>query len=183
MAFAGATLSGNEFAGTVTFDSRVAAGVTYTRANRGLLVGGTLTVRNSAGGATGPTVLDSSASNLSVSADALTLGTFGGLNSRSSTITIAGNVNASAASAYIVMGASNWTVAGTWTNASTSASWSAGTSTVTFTSATGGTMTFAGSNLAGSEFYNVAFASSAASAQTVTMSTRALRWNGTLTVS
>src|SRR5256712_11275874 len=126
MAFAGATLSGNEFAGTVTFDSRVAAGVTYTRANRGLLVGGTLTVRNSAGGATGPTVLDSSASNLSVSADALTLGTFGGLNSRSSTITIAGNVNASAASAYIVMGASNWTVAGTWTNASTSASWSAG---------------------------------------------------------
>src|SRR2546425_1559373 len=183
MTFAGANLSGNEFAGTVTFDSSVAAGVTYTMANRGLLVGGTLTVRNSAGGATGPTVLDSSASNLSVSADALTLGTFGGLNSRSSTITIAGNVNASAASAYIVMGASNWTVAGTWTNASTSASWSAGTSTVTFTSATGGTMTFAGSNLAGSEFYNVAFASSAASAQTFTMSTRALRWNGTLTVS
>src|SRR5207245_667326 len=108
-----------------------------------------------------------------------------------STVTIADAGNATltfpalngAAGAYSTMGTSVWTVAGTWTNASTSASWSAGTSTVTFTSATGGTMTFAGSNLAGSEFYNVAFASSAASAQTFTMSTRGLNWGGTLTVS
>src|SRR2546422_2553302 len=73
----------------------------------------------------------------------------------------------------------SWTVTGTWTNASTSASWTPGTGTVTFTSATGGTMTFAGTNLPGNEFNNLSFTSSAASAQTFTMATRALIWGGT----
>src|SRR5207244_9547680 len=81
------------------------------------------------------------------------------------------------------MGTSTWTVTGTWTNASTSASWTPGTGTVTFTSATGGTMTFAGTNLPSNEFNNISFTSSAASAQTFTMGTRALIWGGTLTIS
>src|SRR2546426_6737420 len=81
------------------------------------------------------------------------------------------------------MGTSTWTVTGTWTNASTSASWIPGTGTVTFTSATGGTMTFAGTNLPGNEFNDISFTSSAASAQTFTMATRALIWGGTLTIS
>src|SRR5207249_2808548 len=47
----------------------------------------------------------------------------------------------------------------------------------------GGTMTFAGANLPGNELNNVSFTSSAASAQTFTMATRALIWGGTLTIS
>src|SRR5207245_9399230 len=94
-----------------------------------------------------------------------------------------GSVSASAANGYVVMGSSIWTVTGTWTNASTSASWTPGTGTVTFTSATGGTMTFAGTNLPGNEFNNLSFTSSAASAQTFTMASRALIGGGTLTIS
>src|SRR5213596_3502042 len=74
-------------------------------------------------------------------------------------------------------------ITGTWTNASTSATWGAGTGSVTFNSATGGTMTFAGANLSGSEFNNITFDSSAATAQIFTMSTRALNWAGTLIIS
>src|SRR2546430_4138131 len=44
-------------------------------------------------------------------------------------------------------------------------------------------MTFAGTNLPGNEFNNISFTSSAASAQTFTMATRALIWGGTLTIS
>src|SRR3990167_3156912 len=86
------------------------------------------------------------------------------------------SVNVSSASSYIDFGSGAWTVSGTWTNNSTSASWDAGTSDITFTSATGGTMTFAGSNLSEAEFNQPVFNSSAATPQTFTMATRGLRW-------
>src|SRR5437016_10501061 len=178
-ALAGAT---NEF-NNLTLDASVTTSITYTMATNALRLGGTLTIRNSTGGAAGSTVLTSSASNLGITAGALTLATLGTLVANGSAVTVNGNVNVGAANAYVVMGSSTWTVTGTWTNASTSASWNAGTGTVTFTSATGGTMTFAGTNLPGNEFNNITFTSSAASAQTFTMATRAIVWGGTLTLS
>ena len=178
-ALAGAT---NEF-NNLTLDASVTTSITYTMATNALRLGGTLTIRNSTGGAAGLTILTSSASNLGITAGALTLATLGTLVANGSAVTVNGNVNVGAANAYVVMGSSTWTVTGTWTNASTSASWNAGTGTVTFTSATGGTMTFAGTNLPGNEFNNITFTSSAASAQTFTMATRAIVWGGTLTLS
>src|SRR3989475_12230954 len=111
------------------------------------------------------------------------MATFGSLTTEGSAIAVNGNVSISAANGYVAMGTSTWTVTGTWTNASTSASWIPGTGTVTFTSATGGTMTFAGTNLPGNEFNDISFTSSAASAQTFTMATMALIWGGTPTIS
>src|SRR5438128_2414823 len=178
-ALAGGT---NEF-NNLTLDASVTPSITYTMAVNALRMGGTLTIRNSTGGATGPTVLTTSASNLGITAGALTLSTFGSLTANGSTVVVNGNLNVSAANGYVVMGTSTWTVTGTWTNASTSASWTPGTGTVTFTSATGGTMTFAGTNLPSNEFNNISFTSSAASAQTFTMGTRALIWGGPLTIS
>src|SRR2546430_2540701 len=178
-ALAGAT---NEFS-NLTLDASVTTSITYTMATNALRMNGTLTIRNSTGGATGWTVLTTSRANLGVTVGGLAVSTFGALTSNASAISINGNVNISAANGYLVMNSSTWTVTGTWTNASTSASWGAGTGTVTFNSATGGTMTFAGANLSGSEFNNITFGSSAASAQTFTMSTRALNWAGTLIVS
>src|SRR5438034_599798 len=178
-ALAGGT---NEF-NNLTLDATVTTSITYTMAANPLRIGATLTIRNSTGGATGPTILTTSASNLGITTGALALTTFGSLTANGSAVVVNGNVNVSAANGYVVMGSSTWTVTGTWTNASTSASWSAGTGTVTFTSATGGTMTFAGANLPGNELNNVSFTSSAASAQTFTMATRALIWGGTLTIS
>src|SRR5438093_547750 len=178
-ALAGGT---NQF-NNLTLDASVTPSITYTMAVNALRMGGTLTIRNSTGGATGPTVLTTSASNLGITAGALTLSTFGSLTANGSTVVVNGNLNVSAANGYVVMGTSTWTVTGTWTNASTSASWTPGTGTVTFTSAIGGTMTFAGTNLPGNEFNNISFTSSAASAQTFTMGTRALIWGGTLTIS
>src|SRR5712692_9045543 len=126
--------------------------------------------------------LDTTASNWPLTINGLfnVQGTF---NARSSTVTVTGNVNVLTATSAINLGVSTWTVAGTWTNASTSAGWIPGTGTVTFTSATGGTMTFAGANLAGSEFNNITFSSSAGTPQTFTMATRGLRWAGTLNIS
>src|SRR5712692_1772344 len=126
--------------------------------------------------------LDTTASNWPLTINGLfnVQGTF---NARSSTVTVTGNVNVLTATSAINLGVSTWTVAGTWTNASTSAGWIPGTGTVTFTSATGGTMTFAGANLAGSEFNNITFTSSAGTPQTFTMATRGLRWAGTLNIS
>src|SRR2546428_6725395 len=92
MTFAGANLSGNEFAGTDTFDSSVAAGVTYTMASRGLVLGGSVMIRNTAGGATAYTVLDSSPSNLSLTAGSLSLASFGAINTRLSTAAEGGSV-------------------------------------------------------------------------------------------
>src|SRR2546427_2459535 len=178
-ALAGGT---NEF-NNLTLDASVTPGITYAMAVNSLRMGATLTIRNSTGGATGPTILTTSASNLGITAGALAIATFGSLTTNGSAIAVNGNVNVSAANGYVAMGTSTWTVTGTWTNASTSASWIPGTGTVTFTSATGGTMTFAGTNLPGNEFNDISFTSSAASAQTFTMATRALIWGGTLTIS
>src|SRR5438132_826972 len=178
-ALAGGT---NEF-NNLTLDASVTPSITYTMADNALRMGVTLTNRNSTGGSTGPTILTTSASNLGIAAVALTLSTFGSLTANGSTVVVNGNLNVSAANGYVVMGTSTWTVTGTWTNASTSASWTPGTGTVTFTSATGGTMTFAGTNLPSNEFNNISLTASAASAQTFTMGTRALIWGGTLTIS
>src|SRR5947199_20494 len=155
-----ATLAGgtNEF-NNLTLDASVTPSITYTMAVNALRMGATLTVRNSTGGATGPTILTTS--NLGVTAGSLAVATFGSLTANGSALVVNGNVTVSAANGYVVMGSSTWTVTGTWTNASTSASWTPGTGTVTFTSATGGTMTFAGTNLPGNEFNNISFISSA----------------------
>src|SRR3989475_387593 len=176
-ALAGGT---NEF-NNLTLDASVTPSITYTMAVNALRMGATLTIRNSTGGATGPTILTTS--NLGITAGSLAGATFGSLTANGAAFVVNGNVRVSAANGYVVMGSSIWTVTGTWTNASTSASWTPGTGTVTFTSATGGTMTFAGTNLPGNEFNNLSFTSSAASAQTFTMATRALIWGGTLTIS
>src|SRR3989441_13292223 len=122
-----------------------------------LRMGATLTIRNSTGGATGPTILTTSASNFGITAGALAIATFGSLTANGSAIAFNGNVNVSAANGYVVMGTSAWTVTGTWTNASTAASWNPRTGTVTFTSATGGTMTFAGTNLPGNRSNHCCF--------------------------
>lgn len=106
----------------------------------------------------------------------------GDLTSTSGDVTVNGAVNVSSASSSIDFGSEIWTVTGTWTNSSTEAAWDAGTGTMTYTSPTGGTMTFAGSNLAESEFNHVTFNSSAGTAQTFTMATRSLRIGGTFTV-
>src|SRR2546427_817598 len=171
----------NEF-NNLTLDATVTTSITYTMATNALRLGATLTFRNSTGGASGATILTTGA-NLGITAGALTVSTFGALTANGSASTVNGNVSISAASGYLILNTSTWTVAGTWTNVSTSASWSPGTGTVTFNSAAGGTMTFAGANLAGNEFNNITFASSAATPQTFTMSTRALNWAGTLIVS
>src|SRR5436853_603542 len=178
-ALAGAT---NEFS-NLTLDASVTTSVTYTMATNALRMSGTLTIRNSTGGATGWTVLTTSGANLGITVGGLAVSTFGALTANASAILINGNVNISAANGYLVMNSSTWTITGTWTNASTSAAWGAGTGTVTFNSATGGTMTFAGANLSGSEFNNIMFGSSAASVQIFTMPTRAMNWAGTLSVS
>jgi len=104
-----------------------------------------------------------------------------GLTSTSGAVVVT-TVSISTATAYIDLGSEAWTVSGTWTNSTTSASWDAGTGTVTFTSATGGTMTYAGANLAEAEFDSLTFTSSAGTAQTFTMSLRGLRWLSTLSI-
>src|SRR5467141_2627919 len=178
-ALAGAT---NEF-NNLTFDATVTTSITYTMATNALRLGGTLTIRNSTGGATGSTILTTSGANLGITTGGLTVSTFGALTANASAVSINGNVDINAANGYLALNSSTWTVTGTWTNASTSASWAAGTGSVTFNSATGGTMTFAGANLPGSEFNIITFSSTGATAQTFTMSTRALNWAGTLIVS
>src|SRR5213080_2765628 len=182
LTFAALAGAANEFS-NLTLDASVTTSVTYTMATNALRMSGTLTILNSTGGATGWSVLTTSVANLGITVGGLAVSTFGALIANASAISINGNVNIGAANGYLVMNSSTWTITGTWTNASTSATWGAGTGSVTFNSATGGTMTFAGSNLSGSEFNNITFDSSAASAQTFTMSTRALNWAGTLIVS
>jgi len=172
----------NEF-NNLTLDASVTTSITYTMATNPLRMGGTLTIRNSTGGATGWNILTTSGANLGITTGGLTVATFGALTANASVVSINGNVSISTANGYLALNSSTWTVTGTWTNASTSASWAAGTGSVTFNSATGGTMTFAGANLPGSEFNNITFSSTGATAQTFTMSTRALNWAGTLIVS
>jgi hypothetical protein len=128
------------------------------------------------------TLILSGGASLDVNSGGLAVDTGKTVIAGSSTVTITGNITVGS-TGYIDLGSSTWTVTGTWTNDTTSASWNAGTSAITFNSATGGTMTFAGTNLAEDEFYNVTFESSAGTAQTFTMATRGLRLAGTLTIS
>ena len=182
LTFAALAGAANEFS-NLTLDASVTTSVTYTMATNALRMSGTLTILNSTGGATGWSVLTTSVANLGITVGGLAVSTFGALIANASAISINGNVNIGAANGYLVMNSSTWTITGTWTNASTSATWGAGTGSVTFNSATGGTMTFAGANLSGSEFNNITFGSTAATAQIFTMSTRALNWAGTLIIS
>src|SRR2546428_398592 len=175
-ALAGGT---NEF-NNLTLDASVTPSITYTMAVNALRMGATLTIRNSTGGATGPTILTTS--NLGITAGSLAVATFGSLTANGSAFVVNGNVSVSAANGYVVMGSSVWTVTGTWTNASTSASWTPGTGTVTFTSATGGAVTIRGAGLSGEQVNKLSFTPSAASAQTLTNATRALIWGGAPTI-
>src|SRR3989449_1559145 len=147
-ALAGGT---NEF-NNLTLDASVTPSITYTMAVNALRMGATLTIRNSTGGATGPTILTTSASNLGITAGAAPHSAL--LSVVIKWVPILGDSHQenNAPARHAALGTSTWTVTGTWTNASTSASWTPGTGTVTFTSATGGTMTFAGTNLPGNEF-------------------------------
>src|SRR5256712_2037274 len=86
---------------------------------------------------------------------------------------MARNVNVSAASSYIAFGSGTWIISGNWTNASTSAFWSAGSAVVTFDATTDQTMTFAGANLAGNEFSTIEF-DSGSSTTTFTMTSAGL---------
>src|SRR2546428_12059916 len=104
----------------------------------------------------------------------------GALTSTSGAVSITGNVSIAPAS-YIVFGSESWTVSGSWTNNSTSASWSIGTATVAFNASSAQTMTFAALPGNAPEFYNLTF-NSGASTVTFTMTTNALAWSGTLTV-
>src|SRR5207249_3856032 len=104
----------------------------------------------------------------------------GALTSTSGAVSIPGNVSIAAAS-YIVFGSETWTVSGSWTDNSTSASWSIGTATVAFNASSSQTMTFAALPGNVAEFYNVTF-DSGASTVTFTMTTNALAWSGILTV-
>ncbi len=186
MLFTGSNIAGNEFAGAVTFDTTAAAGIAYTMAagtsgDSSLKVGGTLTVRNTTGGATAATILDTSAGNYNVTASGLTLGNpRGALRSEGSTITINGAVNVADGNSYLNLGSALWTVTGSWTDGSTSASWNAGTGTVTFRSAGNQTMTFA--SLGANEVNNAVFDTTTAAGVVYTMSTNGLRAAGTLTV-
>jgi len=97
----------------------------------------------------------------------------GALTSTSGAVTIIGNVSIAAAASYIAFGSESWTVGGSWTNNSTSASWSIGTATVAFNASSAQTMTFAALPGSAPEFYNVTF-NSGASTVTFTMTTNAL---------
>ena len=124
--------------------------------------------------------LDTTASNWALTVDGA-LEIQGTLLARNSTITVTGDVTVLTAASFINFSGSTWTVTGTWTNASTSASWSIGTATATFNSSSAQTMTFAALPGNAPEFNNVIF-NSGASTVTFTMSTNALVWSGTLTV-
>src|SRR3989475_1463568 len=182
LTFAALAGGANEF-NNLTLDASVTTSITYTMAVNPLRMGATLTIRNSTGGATGPTILTTSASNFGITAGAPAIAAFGSLTAKAAAIAFNGNVNVSAANGYGVMGTSAWTVTGTRTNAAASASWNLGTGTVTFTSATGGALAVGGADLPGDAFKHGSFNSSAASVQTFTMATRALIWGGTLTIS
>src|SRR5207245_3347641 len=98
----------NEFH-TRTVDGSVTTNITYTMAVNPLRMGATLTIRNSTGGATGPTILTTSASNFGITAVALAIATFGSLTANGSAIAFNGNVNVSAANGYGVMSTSTCT--------------------------------------------------------------------------
>src|SRR5437879_9277201 len=122
--------------------------------------------------------LNISSGGLAMGAHALTVNgslTLAGgyLTATSGSASIARNVNVSAASSYIAFGSGTWIISGNWTNASTSAFWSAGSAVVTFDATTDQTMTFAGANLAGNEFSTIEF-DSGSSTTTFTMASQGL---------
>ncbi|HYM39620.1 MAG TPA: hypothetical protein VEY12_05680 [Thermoplasmata archaeon] len=124
-----------------------------------------------------PGTLDTTASNwaLTINGPFSIQGTF---LARTSAITVTGNVSILTAASVVNLGGSAWTVNGTWTNASTSASWSAGTGVVVFNAGASRTMIFGA--LPASEFNNVQFNPTAPA--TFTMATNGMRWGGTLTL-
>lgn len=102
LVFGGEALGINEIK-NVTFDTSNAAGVSYCMAghtfqgaigacNGNLYASGTVTIQNTAGGATGSVTLDTSASSFSINAGSLTVGTLGQLNDRASTVTLTGDL-------------------------------------------------------------------------------------------
>ena len=174
MTFAGTNLTEDEFS-SVTFGSSASTAQTFTMATRGLRWGGTLTVTD----ATGGTIL--AKVTLALAGGAITLaGAAGGAITSTSGDVTGGAVSVDTAASYIDFGSETWTMTGTWTNSTTSASWDAGTGTVTFNSATGSTMTFAGTNLAEDEFNDVTFDSSGTATFTLAQT---IDWAGTLTMS
>lgn len=148
---------------------------------------GTLELNQNSGG-TALVTLDPTASNVPVVITGNLLigaGTTrpGAIVGRASTFTVSGNVSVVTTASYIDFDASDWNVSGSWTNSSTTASWSAGTtSSMVFDSTSSQSMVFAGSNLSEPEFVDVAFASDAGVSVTFTMSTRGLRLSGVMTV-
>src|SRR2546425_9813998 len=79
------------------------------------------------------------------------------------------------------MGSGTWTFGGSWSNSSTSTNWVAGTGVVIFDSSSSRTFTFA--NLAGNEFHDVTFQSTAGSGAIIfSMAANGLRWSGLLQI-
>lgn len=97
-----------------------------------------------------------------------------------SRVMVTGSVSVNVSTAYLVLGSSVWTATGSWTNSSTSASWSGGTSHVILSSSSSVNITPAGTNLPVDEFYDVTVQS--ASGISYTIQTRDLHVGNTLTV-
>src|SRR5437773_2558392 len=125
--------------------------------------------------------LDTTGSNwaLAINGAFLIQGTF---NARNSTVSVTGNVSILTAATVVLLGASTWTINGNWTNQSTAAGWTAGTSSVTIQDAANGTLTFAALAGATNEFSNLTLDASVTTSITYTMATNALRMSGTLTI-
>src|SRR5207245_1527836 len=98
-----------------------------------------------------------------------------------SLVAISGDTSIASTSAYFRMGSGTWTFAGSWSNSSTSTNWVAGTGVVIFDSPSSRTFTFA--NLAGNEFHDVTFQSTAGSGAIIfSMAANGLRWSGLLQI-
>src|SRR5206468_9449576 len=125
--------------------------------------------------------LDTTGSNwaLAINGAFLIQGTF---NARNSTVSVTGNVSILTGATVVLLGASTWTINGNWTNQSTAAGWTAGTSSVTIRDAANGTLTFAALAGAANEFSNLTLDASVTTSVTYTMATNALRMSGTLTI-
>src|SRR3989449_8230736 len=125
--------------------------------------------------------LDTTASNWALTVN----GPFaiqGTVLARSSTVNVTGDVDVLTAGTVVNLGASAWTINGAWTNLSTSASWVAGTSTVTIRDAVSGTLTFAALAGGTNEFNNLTLDASVTPSITYTMAVNALRMGATLTI-
>src|SRR3989442_4529551 len=125
--------------------------------------------------------LDTTASNwaLTVNGPFAIQGTF---QARSSTIAVTGDVDVLTGGTIVSLGSSSWTVNGLCTSLSTSASWSAGTSTVTIRDAASGTLTFAALAGGTNEFNNLTLDAGVTTSITYTMAVNALRMGATLTI-